>query len=158
MFAIDFVSLAFGWVVLWKLSLLNCVREGCKALKGYIPHISITLSGAVVKVIWYACLGSYVSIQLSHYRQPSVSFPSFSISVLHVDDGCWRRWLYIPVQLDHRRKKGMGRKPHYWWCPEDFWINQRWLLWWSFDHMSLNTYFPGIRSIHHEIFVELKHL
>ena len=51
MFAIDFVSLAFGWVVLWKLSLLNCVREGCKALKGYIPHISITLAGAVVKVL-----------------------------------------------------------------------------------------------------------
>jgi len=58
MFAIDFVSLAFGWVVLWKLSLLNCVREGCKALKGYIPHISITLSGAVVKYfMWMMVAG-----------------------------------------------------------------------------------------------------
>jgi hypothetical protein len=58
MFAIDFVSLAFGWVVLWKLSLLNCVQEGCKALKGYIPHISITLAGAVVKYfMWMMVAG-----------------------------------------------------------------------------------------------------
>ena len=87
-----------------------------------------------------------ISIIIHHYRQLTISFPSFFfISVLHVDDGCWRCWLYVPVQLDHRRKKSMGRKPHYWWCPEDFWINQHRLStslmeFWSYEFEHI---FPG---------------
>ena len=53
MLVVDCVTIIFGSFLLWKVSSVNCIKVGCKILKNYLPHISITLTGAVVKVRFY---------------------------------------------------------------------------------------------------------
>ena len=50
MIGVQCVTIVLGSILLWKVSSVNCMKVGCTLLKMYIPHISITLTGAVVKV------------------------------------------------------------------------------------------------------------
>ena len=50
MFFIDVFSFLLGSGLIWKFSSFNCIIEGCKTMKRYWHFITVTLTGAVVRV------------------------------------------------------------------------------------------------------------
>ena len=50
MFAIDLLSGLVAFVVFWKYCSVNFLRECCRALKLFWPHICVALAGGVMKV------------------------------------------------------------------------------------------------------------
>ena len=50
MFSIDVFSFLLGSCLIWKFSSFNCIIEGCKTMKRYWHFITVTLTGAVVRV------------------------------------------------------------------------------------------------------------
>ena len=50
MFAIDLLSGVVAIIVLWKCCSVNFLKEGCRALNLFWPHICVALAGGVMKV------------------------------------------------------------------------------------------------------------
>ena len=50
MFSLDVFSFILGSALIWKFSSLNCIIEGCKTINRYWHYITITITGAIVRV------------------------------------------------------------------------------------------------------------
>ena len=50
MFSLDVFSFILGSGLIWKFSSLNCIIEGCKTINRYWHYITITITGAIVRV------------------------------------------------------------------------------------------------------------